>query len=394
MAIKERLRLAILRRAPTFSPRPPAAPADSQLDKVLVIRPDHLGDMILSFPAIRLLRTALPDAQITALVGPWSRAPLSANPDIDVVETCSFPGFTRRPKGSPWAPYLLLRQEARRLREESFDVALNLRSDFWWGAMLAYMAGIPRRIGYDVPECMPFLNQALPQQADRHHVEQSVNLVRVLAGEKGATFIPELWYPVGPADTSFAREISLSWTGEGPLVIIHPGSGAPVKLWTPQGFAEVADALAERYGARVVLIGGPGEESLVLEVARASSRRPYILMGMTLGQIAAVLEIARLAIGLDSGVMHLAVAVGTPSIHLYGPVGRATFGPWGLAEKHVVVTSSLPCIPCNRLDYSRRELARHPCVKDIPAAKVLGAAERLLGPDSAGGAERQREALV
>ncbi|MDP2662191.1 MAG: glycosyltransferase family 9 protein [Dehalococcoidia bacterium] len=394
MAIKERLRLAILKRAPTFSPRPPEAPEDSQPTKILVIRPDHLGDMILSFPAFRLLRTAFPEARITALVGPWSRAPVSANPDIDVVETCPFPGFTRRPKGPPWAPYVLLRQEAQRLREEGFDVALNLRPDFWWGAMLAYMAGIPRRIGYDVPECVPFLSQALPQQADRHHVEQSVNLVRVMAGEEGATFRPELWYPVGPDDTSFARDISRSWPGEGPLVIIHPGSGAPVKLWTPPGFAQVADALTERYGARVVLIGGPGEEGLVLAVAHAASRRPHILMGMTLGQIAALLEISRLAIGLDSGVMHLAVAVGTPSIHLYGPVARTTFGPWGLAEKHVVVTSNLPCIPCNRLDYRKRELARHPCVRDIPAAKVLGAAERLLGPGPSGGAELKREALV
>lgn len=394
MSTKESLRLAVLKRVPGFTARPPEPTQDSQPARVLVVRPDHLGDMILSFPALRLLRTALPHAQITALVGPWSRAALAANPDVDSVEVCPFPGFSRGRKGFPWMPYVLLRQEAQRIRDQGFDAAINLRPDFWWGAMLVYLARIPRRIGYDVPECLPFLSQALPQQPDRHHVEQSVNLVRVLAGEDGISFRPELWYPVGTADSSFAREQIRSWPGEGPLVVIHPGSGAPVKLWTPKGFAQVADGLAEQYGARIVITGGPGEESLVLAVAGASACQPHILMGATLGQMAALLKSASLAVGLDSGIMHLAVAVGTPSVHLYGPVARTTFGPWGLAEKHIVVTSNLPCIPCNRLDYSPGELARHACVRDIPASKVLEAAGRLLGTSVWGNRDTQAEALV
>ncbi len=394
MATKERVRLAILKKVPSFSPRPPQPTEEAQPAKVLVIRPDHLGDMILSFPALRLLRIALPSAQITALVGPWARTALAANTDIDSLETCAFPGFTRRPKGFPWAPYALLRQEAERIRQQGFDVAINLRPDFWWGAMLAYLARIPRRIGYDVPECLPFLSQALPYRPDRHHVEQSVSLVKALAGEAGLSFRPELSYPLKEPDIAFAHEMVRSWPGDGPLVIIHPGSGAPVKLWTSQGFGQVTDALAQQYGARIVITGGPGEEALVLAAAHAATCNPHILMGITLGQVAALLKSGSLAIGLDSGVMHLAVAVGTPSVHLYGPVSRTTFGPWGLADKHVVVTSGLPCIPCNRLDYTRRELPQHPCVRDIPASKVLEAAGKLLRDWIAGSPGTQRKALV
>lgn len=395
MGTKERLRLAILRKAPRLYSRPPLPSGEELPSRVLVMRPDHLGDILLTFPALRLLRLGLPQAQITALVGPWARAALAGTADIDAVLTCPFPGFTRRPKGFPWAPYQLLRQEARRLRQERFDVALILRPDHWWGALLAYMARIPSRIGYDVPECLPFLSQALPHQPDRHHVEQSLNLVRALVGE-GVPSPIELSFRTTLEEEAFAREMAGQWPGEGPLVLIHPGSGAPVKLWTPAGFGRVADALAEGYDARVVVTGGPGEESLVREVAHASGCSPHILMGATLGQMAALLRLSALAVGLDSGIMHLAVAVGTPSVHLYGPVDRVVFGPWGLAGKHVVITSDLDCIPCNRLDYPSRELARHTCVRDIPPSRVLQAAERLLGPEAAlkGGPDNQCEALV
>jgi len=393
MGTKERTRLAILRKAPSLLPRPPLPSGEEPPARVLVIRPDHLGDMLLSFPALRLLRQGLPQAHIAALVGPWAQAALAGTKDVDSVQTCPFPGFTRLPKGTPWAPYQLLRREAQRLRLERYDVALVLRPDHWWGAMLAYLAGIPRRIGYDVPECVPFLSQALPHQSDRHHVEQSLNLVRALVGE-GVLSRNELSFQITPEDELFAREIAGRWSGHGPVVLVHPGSGAPVKLWTASGFAQVADVLVERYDARVVITGGPGEESLVRDVAHASGRAPHILMGAALGQMAALLRLSALAVGLDSGIMHLAVAVGTPSIHLYGPVDRVVFGPWGLADKHVVIISDLDCIPCNRLDYSSRKLAQHPCVRDIPPSRVLQAVERLLGLSAPGRPGAQREALV
>jgi heptosyltransferase-2/heptosyltransferase-3 len=86
----------------------------------------------------------------------------------------------------------------------------------------------------------------------------------------------------------------------------------------------------------------------------------------------------RLVLGADSGPLHLAVAVGTPTVHLYGPVDSRTFGPWGDPARHIVLTSDMDCIPCNRLDYREDELEAHPCVRDISEAQVTEAARRLL----------------
>ena len=131
---------------------PPSAPT-----KVLLVRPDHIGDVLFATPAIRALRSSLPDAHIACMVGPWALEILEDNPHLDEVLTCPFPGFTRRPKKNLLNPYWVLWRHALSLRAGLFDVALVLRFDHWWGAMLAYWAGIPRRMGYTLPPVAPFL---------------------------------------------------------------------------------------------------------------------------------------------------------------------------------------------------------------------------------------------
>jgi heptosyltransferase-2/heptosyltransferase-3 len=96
--------------------------------------------------------------------------------------------------------------------------------------------------------------------------------------------------------------------------------------------------------------------------------------------LAAVYRRCALVVGPDSGPLHLAVAVGAPTVHLYGPVDRRTFGPWGSPQRHVVITSDWGCIPCNRLDWSERALGEHGCVRDITVEQVLPKAVRLLQP--------------
>ena len=95
-------------------------------------------------------------------------------------------------------------------------------------------------------------------------------------------------------------------------------------------------------------------------------------------QLAAILTQSRLVLGLDSGPLHLAVAAGTPTVHLYGPVNPQTFGPWGPPDHHRVIISAWPCIPCDRLDYDPSELAHHPCVREIDVNSVLEAARQVL----------------
>ena len=126
---------------------------------MLVIRPDHIGDVLLSAPAIARLRSRLPRAHLSYLVGPWSAEAALHGPAVDQVRTLEFPAFTRRPKASPLQPYTLLWRTARGLRREHFDAAIVLRPDHWWGALLARAAGIPLRVGAETPETAPLLTR-------------------------------------------------------------------------------------------------------------------------------------------------------------------------------------------------------------------------------------------
>src|SRR5690242_5835236 len=129
--------------------------------RILLIRPDHLGDLVLTTPVLQALREVAPDAQITMMVGAWSREVVARHPALDRLLTCPFPGFQRAAQ-HPLEPYQLLFKTARELRQERYDLAINLRPDFWWGAALLYLAGVPRRIGYAIAPGESFLTQALP----------------------------------------------------------------------------------------------------------------------------------------------------------------------------------------------------------------------------------------
>ena len=363
---------------------------------IALIRPDHLGDFLFTTPAIRLLREAFPQARITCLAGPWSKAVIENNPHIDEIALCPFPGFTRRKKRSLLEPYVILIQYAKRLRQENFDLAIILSFDHWWGALLAYLAGIPRRVGYDVAEVRPFLTDVVPYSSERHEVEQNLALVEQVSGLRPVQRIAEgsrvsrlrsqvagglLEFNLTAEDEGFA-EGYLAGHGveDGDLLVgIHPGVGAPVKLWRNEGWAQVADALAQRYEAKIILTGSAEENPLCRAIAEQMTTKPIVAAGETsLGELAAIMARGQLVLGVDSGPLHLAVAVGTPTVHLFGPVDSHAFGPWGDPARHIVVTSEMDCIPCNRLDYPPTELHRHPCVRNITVEQVLVAVERLI----------------
>ncbi len=352
--------------------------------RVLLIRPDHLGDLLFATPALRFVREHMPDAHLTALVGPWGKPVVERSPYLDAVETLEFPGFTRRAKGSPLAPYTYLRAAAQSVRAGRYDAAVILRFDHWWGAWLAAMAGIPRRVGYAMPEVAPFLTERMPYEPGRHEVTQNLRLAAQLARAPEPAMAPGEWpldFRINATDEDAARDwLTAHGVGEGArFAVLVPGSGAAVKLWRVEGFARVANALWERWGVRAVIAGGDSERALAEQVAAKAQHPPVNAAGQTtLPQLSALFARAALAIGTDSGPMHLAVAMQTPSVHLFGPVSARAFGPWGDPARHVVLASALACVPCNRLDYTDAEVPAHPCVRLIGERAVLDAAARLL----------------
>ena len=356
-----------------------------RLRRILLIRPDHLGDLLFTTPALRLLREQLPGAHLTALVGSWGKAALANNPCVDAIQTLEFPGFTRKPKPSLLAPYRYLREAARTLRAQNFDAAVILRFDHWWGAWLAALAGIPRRIGYDVAEVSPFVNDRVRYEKGRHEVTQNLRLAAHLAGALEPTVTPNstpLEFFPSPADDEAARRFLQANEvdeGEG-FAVLAPGSGARVKLWRAEGFARVAEALRERWRLKIVVVGSGDAELALAEHIAAQSRAPALnaVGRTTLAQLAALFARAAIVVGVDSGPMHLAVAMRAPAVHLFGPVSAGLFGPWGDPSRHVVLTSGLACIACNRLDYTDDEIPAHPCVPLIREQAVLAAVETIL----------------
>ena len=374
---KQHLRLGVLLAAGMRYPKRQVGTGPAN---VLVIRPDHLGDVLFATPAIRLLRQGLPSARLTALVGSWSLPAVAHNPDLDEVFPLPFPGFSRESRSSALIRYSQLRESARWLRDRRFDTALVMRPDHWWGAWLAAEAGIPRRLGYAVPETKPFLTEPIPLPSEGvspHEVERNLALVWTLLGrtEYEGEARPPLVYmlPAGaiaplPAD-------------ERPLVAIHPGAGAEVKLWSVEGWARVGNDLRQRFQARIVLTGSAAEQQLCAEIAARLDEPPINLAGRTsLDELAAVYRGCQLVLGPDSGPLHLAVAVGTPTVHLFGPADPAQFGPWGDERRHRVLVSPMACAPCRVLDWA--DLENHPCVTRLSAEAVVRAAVELLRPQS------------
>jgi ADP-heptose:LPS heptosyltransferase len=391
----------------------------SPIQRILVLKPDALGDLLLATPALRQLRVALPEAQITGLVGPWSRVIWATNPDLDILLDLPFPGFTRA-SPNPLHPYWLLLRYAVLLRRSRYDAALLLRDDHWWGAALVALAGIPRRIGHAHPLCAPFLSDALPYDPTAHVTGQSHDVVcklreferdsspavrgsrrqeaggrrqeagggRQEAGD-ATVFLPPATCHLPPASRlqftpdhaaqAWAAEwIATNLTSGERLVAIHPGASGPTKAWPPERWAALSDALAAQ-NLRIVLTGGPAEVDLAAHISRLMRHPALSVAGATgIGQLAALLGHAALVVGGDTGPLHIAVSQGVPTIHLFGPSDPGRFGPWGDPTQNIVLRASVPCSPCSSFDVCPRHTDPVECMDRIALSTVLRTAHTLL----------------
>lgn len=342
-----------------------------------MVRPDHMGDLVMASPALELLRAAFPDSHIIAWLGPWGRPAWAGHSSLNDIRVTSFPGMGRAIHGqSALAPYQLAVHEARKLVGE-FDVMLNMRFDFWWGAMVGCMANIPV-VGYDVPECHPFLSLAVPYVEQRHEIDQNLELVTALR----RTLRPN--HDAGRPELRYSLPLSeppASLPSGG--IAIHAGAGAAVKLWDESRWANVADELASE--GPILLTAGSDEERAMAERIKSLMQEPAVIVEpLTIPQLGTLYQRCRLVLGVDNGPLHLAEAVGTPTVVLFGPVDPLKFGPykWGQGGErtplHRVVRLSWRCIPCGRLDYTQGELQWHPCVRLIDPDRVLQAAREVL----------------
>lgn len=265
------------------------------------------------------LRRAYPQARLDYAVGAWSRPLLETNPHLDNLVDCGRVGSGRY----GWRDYWALVQ---RLRAGEYEACFVLeRSPLL--SLLPYLAGIPHRVGLDSGGRGFSLTVRVPAKT-KHEAELYLNTVRAVGIEVKATALE--FYP-RPEERERAQALLEK---AHPLVAIHPAGGRnpgmylPAKRWPPERFAAIADRVIES-GGSVVLIGGPGDEGVAAAVIERMRNEPLDLTGrLTWGETGAVLEKCDLCLGNDTGAIHLAVAVGTPVVAIFGPSDPRIYGPY------------------------------------------------------------------
>ena len=370
---KQRLRDSLLK---TMA-RLPLPSSGAGEERLLIIRPDHLGDVLLSTPAIQAIKARSPATSIHVLCGTWAAEALANYDEIERVLTLDFPGFRRTATGR--GAWRLALDTARQLRQIGYSSAIVMRHDHWWGALAAFLAGIQTRIGYDLAPGAVFLTHAYPYE-QRHAVERNMRLAKGWTGPVEAQDI-KLRFPVRAVDREAVQAKLREWKlpQSSARIFIHPGSGMASKLWRAEAWAEAADALAARHDASIIFSGTASENALIDDIRERMKTKTGIAAGATtLGQLAALYEGALAVLGPDSGALHLAAAVGAPTVALFGPADPLEFAPWGDARRQAVVASSIACRPCRILDWRGDDPGFHPCVSDISVEQVLQAADQAL----------------
>lgn len=375
--VRHQVRHALLQSVATF----PFAPLNKGWNRILFIKPDHLGDMLLATPALRALKAARPYTEIHVLAGPWA-APVLANCSaIDLVLTIPFPGFMRNSESRGVVdPYTQLVRVSRQLRRIGYGSAVILRPDHWWGAMLAKVAGINERIGYALEDVVPFLTDAVPHRHE-HVVRQSLRLVEQWTGVIPDDEI-EYFFEVFDDEREQIEQYLAEQCGIGTqdrIFCIHPGSGTWVKQWSEEQWAQTADTLVEQLDSQVIFTGGDDERALVARIQNRMKLKSFTAAGeLSLSQLGALYERALVVLGPDSGPLHLAAAVRTPTVTLFGPADPVEFGPWGTRNRHIILSAPIGCRPCRVLDWGDDDPAYHPCVREIHIGQVLEAARRVV----------------
>lgn len=335
--------------------------------KLLVVLPNWFGETLFTVPFLRALRRCRPGDSITGLGRPACRDMLLHSPHVDEVLELDELGRHAGLTGC-W-------RLVRMLKPHRFDTAFILRRSASRTAVLA-AAGIPRRIGYANGKSGWLLTQPVAgPPAGAHKAATYLPLLEAERCEPGPLTYD---YTVSEAEAADARRLL---AGEGllggaPLVILHPASNWSHKNWAPERFAALGDRLAETFGARVALTGGPGDRLLAETVQQGMRHPAVVLAGRTsVRQLAACLPHARLFVSNDTGIAHLAAALGRPLVALYGPTSPALTGPLGdpAAMRVIHHPDSCPTVPCYTDDHPG-----HPGMDRITVEEVEKAATELL----------------
>ena len=363
-------------------------PAWAAVRRLLAVRLDNLGDVLMATPAIAALHAGLPGARLTLLTSPAGAAAAPHLDDVDDAIAFRAP-WVRHEDGGPDA---LGAEEAaliERLRAERFDAAVVFTSctqSALPAALLCRLAGIPLRLAHCRENPYALLSDWVAEtdvvgDGMRHEVARQLDLVGSVGFAAGED--TRLRFTVRAADRrALAARLAVAGAGDArPWIVVHPGASAPSRRYPAARFGSAADAIAHASGARVVFSGGADEAPLIEEARRAMRHGSLSLAGnLALGELAALIEGADLLLANNSGPAHLAAALGTPVVDLYA-LTNPQHTPWRVAAR--VLNRDVPCRHCLK---SRCPEGHHACLLGVPADAVAAAGIELLASASRGAA--------
>jgi heptosyltransferase II len=355
------------------SSRSPLAPRFSPA-RMLIRGTNWIGDAVMSEPALSAIRQAFPKADITLLVKPAIAELFQQHPAIDHLLVYEHRGRHARLSGK-WA----LGSELRRGR---FDVAILFQNAFE-AALLAFLAGIPRRYGYGTDGRAFLLSDAITapnRTALAHQTQYYLDLLRPL-GITPLPAAPRLFVSDSEEERMTQRLMEAGIQATERLIGINPGSTyGSAKRWLPERFAQAADRMVEQFGGRVVIVGAAGEEALGQAIAEKMLSKPVVLSGRTsIRELMSIIKRCRLFITNDTGPMHIAAAFGVPVVAIFGSTDFRTTSPFG--ETHQIVRQPVECSPC----LLRECPIDHRCMTGVTVEHVCEAAAKQLHMQKAKG---------
>lgn len=308
-------------------------------ERILVIRTDRLGDVILSTPVLTVLREQYPDCHLAMMVAPYTRDIIEGHPALDhiLIDDANdthkgLPGFFRLVKD---------------IHKHGFDAVIILHPTARL-AMACRLAGVPNRIGTGYRGYSLLFNNRVFEHrkaGNRHEVDYNSSLVRALTKDV-TTAVPNIQVPDESRDLIKLRLIEWG-IGIGPFVVLHPGSGGSARDWPASSFAALGSKLIAS-GIQIIMTGGVQEHLLIKSIVKSMPDPPIIAVGMfSVKQLAALLDIASLCITNSTGPLHISAALNTPTISLFCPIIPCSPTRWGpVGDIHTVMMPDVP--PCPR----------------------------------------------
>jgi len=351
----------------------------SEPQKIVVVLPNWIGDVTMASPTLAALRSGLEHAKITYLLRPYLAELVGGSPWYD--QLLFWPARSIG-KGNDKQTMLKL---IRQLRAEQFDTVVLLANSFR-SALVASLAKIPRRIGYDRDgRGMLLTDKLLPDRYNGQFLPISaVKYYLGLADYLGCARVGmELTLHTEP---QYEQEVDSLYIRHGlersaAIAVMNPGAGyGPAKCWPAERFAQVGDQLVERFGMQVIIACGPRDKHIAITLAKSMKNRAIALGEpvVGLGTLKALVKRSKLVVTNDTGPRHLAAAFGVPVVTIFGPTDPRWADTLYVKEKQVMV--KVDCGPCMKRNCPRKD---HRCMLEIPASRVIEEAEELLSEAAA-----------